>query len=133
MAAESDQNQDTQQDNTNNNTPNETLSIKQEKWKITHSLIEWCVGLYRKWWSHCVGNNNNDYLVTYYLENRQGYVDMLDEKFKGFLHKTYRYETSVLDIAESTHTTCIIMNECAKEQYPECNIRGNLKMTKFHF
>ena len=68
--AEKDQNQVTQHDNTHNTTPNETVSIKQEKQKITHSLIERCVGLYRRWRSHRkVQDFDNQYLNYKFVKN----------------------------------------------------------------
>ena len=43
-------------------------------------------------------------------QNKKGYVDMLDDKFEGFLHETYRYATGLLGIAESTYSLCTLMN-----------------------
>ena len=65
MTAEIDQNQNTQHgtnnQNSTTNTTNSTI-IKQEQKQITYSLIERCVGLFRKRRSHC---NAQDFDTKY--------------------------------------------------------------------
>ena len=65
--------------------------------------------------------------------NRISYVDKLNETFPSFLHECYRHATRVCGLTETTKTLCTSMNTYAAENYPDCDIRSNLKMTKHHF
>ena len=66
-------------------------------------------------------------------KNRTTYVKMLDEKYPKFWHEVYRSATASLGITENTECICKVMNQNAKEKYPECPIRGQLHFTPYHF
>jgi hypothetical protein len=61
------------------------------------------------------------------------YMEKLEYTFPGFIHECYRYSTSVLGPDAKLDTLLHCMQEYAKAKYPNCNIRRNLTLTKYHF
>ena len=66
-------------------------------------------------------------------ENKTSYVAKIEKEYPQFLHEMYRFSTGTLGITENTIRICKVMNQHAKETYPDCPIRGNLHFTKNHF
>ena len=66
-------------------------------------------------------------------ENRVTYIDRISEKFPSFLHECYRHSTKKHGLSDTAAVICNSMNTYAKEQFPDCEVRSNLKMSKHHF
>lgn len=66
-------------------------------------------------------------------ENRIVYVEKLNKSFPTFLHECFRHATNTLGYTDTTKNMCSVMNKYAASTYPDCPIRGTLKMTKHHF
>ena len=66
-------------------------------------------------------------------KNRRRYVEMLSEQYPSFLHECYRQATRIHGLTENTATICTSMENYAKATYPDDDIRGQLKMTHYHF
>ena len=65
--------------------------------------------------------------------NRVSYVEKLTRLFPEFLHECFRHAARVCGLAETTKTLCTSMEAYATDTYPDCDIRGKLKMSKHHF
>ena len=73
---------------------------------------------------------------TYFCRAGQGWktwVDQMMEKYPKLLHGLYRYATGILTCSANTCSIVACMKRRAKILYPDCPIRGNLKLSKYHF
>jgi hypothetical protein len=61
------------------------------------------------------------------------YTKSLDTRFPGFLHKCYRYATSVVGADAKLTSIIHIMQEYASAMYPNCPIRSTLSLNKYQF
>ena len=94
---------------------------------------------HRKWWLKLqrekrINPVNGLYIMNSHNgKNRIGYVEYLCAEFPSFLQECYRHVTKVLGVQETAQNLCLSMNKYAKDKYSECEIHGNLNMTKWHF
>ena len=65
--------------------------------------------------------------------NRGNYVEYLSSKFPWFLHQIYRYTISVIGATANAESITEMMNTRSRLLFPNCPIRRNLGLTKFHF
>ena len=66
-------------------------------------------------------------------ENRKIYIESICKMYPSFLHECYRNATKKYGLSDTAGVISQAMNDYAKEKYPNCQIRGNLNMTKHHF
>lgn len=92
----------------------------------------------RLWFKFQLRLNTNPHLFhecfcPMFSRNKESYIDMLCRLFPTLLHSLYRYSTSVLGCSANTSTLVDLMNQKCKMEYPECPIRSNLSLNKYHF
>ena len=66
-------------------------------------------------------------------KNRVSYVKKIEAKFPQMLHSLYRHATKSLGIDETSDRLAAAMNYRARELYPSCPTRANLKINKHRF
>ena len=66
-------------------------------------------------------------------ENRLSYVEKIEKTHPHLLHSLYRYAVKILGADETVVKLAEAMNERSRELFPECPLRGDLKMSRHHF
>ena len=66
-------------------------------------------------------------------KGRVSYVEFLCETYPTLLHEIYRYAISVLGSTTKSVKLVGLMNDRARQLYPDCEIRSDLGMTVYHF
>ena len=66
-------------------------------------------------------------------ENRMSYVAQIMKKYPTMLHSMYRFATKLLGLDETSAKLSEAMNTRAKELFPDCPVRSNLKMNRNRF
>ena len=64
---------------------------------------------------------------------RTTWIDGIMKQYPKLLHSLYRYATKILSCSANTRSLVACMKRRSKVLFPNCPVRRDLKLTKYHF